>query len=40
MKIWDKEILDNYASKHADVTSTLQRWVDFVEYNKTDSKTI
>ena len=31
MKIWDKEILDDYATKHADVVNALQRWIDFVE---------
>jgi len=31
MKIWNKEILDQYASKHADIANALQRWVDFVE---------
>ena len=31
MKIWDKEILDKYALKHADIVNALQRWVEFVE---------
>jgi mRNA interferase HigB len=31
MKIWNKEILDKYASKHADIANALQRWIDFVE---------
>ena len=31
MKIWDKELLDKYALKHASVKSVLQYWVDFVE---------
>ena len=31
MKIWNKVLLDDYATKHADVANALQRWVDFVE---------
>ena len=31
MKIWGKEILDRYASKHADIANALQRWIEFVE---------
>ena len=31
MKIWNKEILDKYASKHADIVDALQRWIDFIE---------
>ena len=31
MKIWDKELLDKYAKKHAGADSALQRWIDIVE---------
>jgi len=31
MRIWDKEILDKYANKHASVKNSLQCWIDFVE---------
>jgi mRNA interferase HigB len=31
MKIWDKELLDKYAVKHASIRNALQHWIDFVE---------
>jgi mRNA interferase HigB len=31
MKIWDKELLDKYALKHANARNALQYWIDFVE---------
>jgi len=31
MRIWDKELLDKYITKHYDVSTALQRWIDFVE---------
>jgi len=31
MKIWDKELLDNYASKHSDIANALQKWVNIIE---------
>ena len=31
MKIWGKEILEKFASRHVDITDALQRWIDFVE---------
>jgi len=31
MKIWDKEIIDEFAEKHADANNALQRWVDIIE---------
>jgi len=31
MKIWDKELLDKYALKHAGVRSALQYWINFIE---------
>jgi len=31
MRIWDKELLDKYADKHANIRSSLQHWIDFVE---------
>jgi len=31
MKIRNKEILNKYASKHANVRNTLQSWINFVE---------
>jgi len=31
MKIWDREILDRYAHKHAGVRNTLQHWISIVE---------
>ena len=31
MKIWDKEIIDAFAEKHADANNALQRWVNIVE---------
>ena len=31
MKIWDKEIIDEFAEKHADANNALQRWIDIIE---------
>jgi len=31
MKIWDKELLNKYAAKHANARNSLQYWIDFVE---------
>ena len=31
MKIWDKELLDKYAIKHANIKDSLQHWISFVE---------
>jgi len=31
MKIWDKEVLDEYAHKHARIKDSLQHWIAFVE---------
>ena len=31
MRIWDKELLDKYVTKHSDAANALQRWIDFVE---------
>ena len=43
MKIRNKELLNKYVAKHANVRNSLQHWIDFVEeaeYNKIDCKTI
>ena len=31
MKIWDKEIIDEFAEKYADANNALQRWVDIIK---------
>ena len=31
MKIRNRELLDKYANKHANIRSALQQWIDFVE---------
>ena len=39
MKIWDKEILDKYASIHADIANALQHWVKkFEDLTDIDSR--
>jgi mRNA interferase HigB len=34
MKIWDKELLEKYAKRHAGANNALQRWIDIVEENE------
>ena len=34
MKIWDKELLDKFAIKHANARISLQNWINFVEEAK------
>jgi len=31
MKIWDKELLDEFTIKHSNAQSALQHWIDIVE---------
>ncbi|MDR2233771.1 MAG: type II toxin-antitoxin system HigB family toxin [Tannerella sp.] len=31
MKIWEKEILNKFAIKHASISNSLQYWIEFVE---------
>jgi len=31
MKIWDKQLIDEFTEKHADAISAFQRWIDIVE---------
>jgi mRNA interferase HigB len=37
MKIWNKELLDKYAGKHANIRNALQNWIVFVEEAKLKS---
>jgi mRNA interferase HigB len=31
MKIWNKELIDEFTEKHAEAISAFQRWIDIVE---------